>query len=169
MGQAGSREDGGLTKKELDRMLRRCSMDAWPCLVPNLAAALFPDHACRFQRLAKGTRKVTLADLQQVPELSGNPFITRCTARSWMCEAAVPADQQQIGADEPAQPTGPSLPCGLVGHARAESRMAPCKKSTAASGGHQAVMQRSAADAAAHPHPLTAAAILVALQDLPDV
>ena len=34
MGQAGSREDGGLTKKELDRMLRRCSMDAWPCLVP---------------------------------------------------------------------------------------------------------------------------------------
>ena len=33
MGQAGSREDGGLTKKELDRMLRRCSMDAWPCLV----------------------------------------------------------------------------------------------------------------------------------------
>ena len=31
----------------------------------------------RFQRLAKGGRKVTLTDFQSVPELAGNPFIMR--------------------------------------------------------------------------------------------
>ena len=31
----------------------------------------------RFQRLAKGGRKVALTDFQSVPELAGNPFIMR--------------------------------------------------------------------------------------------
>ena len=31
----------------------------------------------RFLRLAKGGRKVALADFQSVPELAGNPFIMR--------------------------------------------------------------------------------------------
>ena len=54
--------------------------NAAAALFAHLGSLLFAAHSCRFQRLAKGTRKVTLADLQQVPELSGNPFITRCTA-----------------------------------------------------------------------------------------
>lgn len=55
MGNSLARDapDGGLTKKELERMHRR------------------------FLRLAKGGRKVALADFQSVPELAGNPFIMR--------------------------------------------------------------------------------------------
>ena len=107
---------------------------------------------------------MTLADLQQVPELSGNPFITRCTACSWGC-------LRQLVLLISSSPVQMSLSVlESLWHCETSTCMdAQHEVNSQTSGGCQAAMQKSAANAAAHPYPLTAADIVLALQDFPNV